>query len=88
MTCIVVDGGALTMALNVLRRAGKNEVADALEVTAIRLVDQKIVPKIPTAEMCEAFRYVADAKLTNYSISVAYETMLAVSPATTVTTPT
>lgn len=32
----LVDSGALTMALNVLRRAGKDEVADALEKTAIR----------------------------------------------------
>lgn len=31
-----VDGGALKMALNVLRRAGKNEVADELEKTAVR----------------------------------------------------
>jgi hypothetical protein len=31
-----VNGGALRMALNVLRRAGKHEVADALEATAIR----------------------------------------------------
>jgi hypothetical protein len=31
-----VDGGALRMALNVLRRAGKHEVADTLESTAIR----------------------------------------------------
>lgn len=31
-----VDSGALKLALNVLRRAGKNEVADALEETAIR----------------------------------------------------
>ena len=31
-----VDSGALTMALNVLRRAGKNGVADALESTASR----------------------------------------------------
>lgn len=31
-----VDSGALTMALNVLRRAGKAEVADALEETAVR----------------------------------------------------
>lgn len=33
----IVDSGALTMALNVLRRANKNEVADALEATAKRL---------------------------------------------------
>lgn len=32
----LVNGGALTLALNVLRRAGKNEVADELEKTAIR----------------------------------------------------
>ncbi|MGV4799074.1 hypothetical protein ACSMEB_08265 [Stenotrophomonas maltophilia] len=32
----VVSGGALRMALNVLRRAGKNEVADELESTAVR----------------------------------------------------
>jgi len=31
-----VDSGALTMALNVLRRAGKNEVSDTLEQTAYR----------------------------------------------------
>lgn len=35
-TRISVDGGALTMALNVLRRDGKNEIADALEATAVR----------------------------------------------------
>ncbi len=32
----LVDSGALQMALNVLRRAGKDEVADALEATAAR----------------------------------------------------
>lgn len=32
----LVDSGALTMALNVLRRANKTEVADALEKTAVR----------------------------------------------------
>lgn len=32
-----VDSGALQMALNVLRRAGKNEVAFALESTAVRM---------------------------------------------------
>ncbi|QDY48754.1 hypothetical protein [Stenotrophomonas maltophilia] len=32
----LVDSGALQMALNVLRRAGKDEVADALESTATR----------------------------------------------------
>jgi hypothetical protein len=31
-----VDSGALKMTLNVLRRAGKNDVSDALEATAIR----------------------------------------------------
>lgn len=35
----VVDSGALQMALNVLRRAGKNEVADELEKSAIRIED-------------------------------------------------
>lgn len=35
----VVDSGALQMALNVLRRAGKVEVADELEKTAIRIED-------------------------------------------------
>ncbi len=32
----VVDSGAMKMALNVLRRAGKDEVADALAATAVR----------------------------------------------------
>ena len=32
----LVDSGALTMALNVLRRAGKDEVVDELEKTAVR----------------------------------------------------
>lgn len=32
-----VNGGALQLALNVLRRAGKNEVADELEKTAERI---------------------------------------------------
>lgn len=36
-----VDSGALTMALNVLRRAGKDEVADALEQSAVRGADDK-----------------------------------------------
>ena len=36
-----VDSGALTMALNVLRRAGRTEVADALEATAIRGAESK-----------------------------------------------
>lgn len=35
-----VDSGALTMALNVLRRAGKSEVADALEASANRVATQ------------------------------------------------
>jgi hypothetical protein len=32
----LVDSGALKMAINVLRRAGKDEVADALESTSFR----------------------------------------------------
>lgn len=32
---VSVNGGALSLALNSLRRAGKNEIADNLEVTAI-----------------------------------------------------
>lgn len=32
-----VNGGALNLALNALRRAGKNEIADELELTAERL---------------------------------------------------
>ena len=32
---MLVNGGALKLALNVLRRAGKNEVADELEATAV-----------------------------------------------------
>lgn len=32
---MLVNGGALNLALNVLRRAGKNEVADELEATAV-----------------------------------------------------
>ena len=35
----LVDGGALRMAINVLRRAGKDEVADELEKSAIRNPD-------------------------------------------------
>ena len=35
----LVDGGALRMAINVLRRAGKNEVAAELEKSAIRNPD-------------------------------------------------
>jgi hypothetical protein len=34
---MLVNSGALKLALNVLRRAGKNEVADELEMTAISL---------------------------------------------------
>ena len=34
MGMVLVDKGALRMALNVLRRAGKNEVADELEQSA------------------------------------------------------
>lgn len=34
---VVVNSGALQLALNVLRRAGKDEIADELEKTAIRL---------------------------------------------------
>ncbi len=37
----LVDSGALQMALNVLRRAGKDEVADALESTAARQPEVK-----------------------------------------------
>lgn len=33
---MLIESGALTMALNVLRRAGKNEVADELESSATR----------------------------------------------------
>lgn len=33
-----VDSGALRMALNVLRRSGKGEVADELENTAVRVL--------------------------------------------------
>jgi len=45
-----VDSGALTMALNVLRRAGRTEVADALEATAIRGAESKPVQaEAPTA---------------------------------------
>lgn len=34
---ILVNAGALQMALNVLRRAGKDEVADELENTAVQV---------------------------------------------------
>lgn len=37
MSMTIVHSGALQMALNVLRRAGKTEVADALEEGAVRL---------------------------------------------------
>ena len=33
----LVNAGALRLAINVLRRAGKNEVADELEITAVSL---------------------------------------------------
>lgn len=43
----LVDSGALQMALNVLRRAGKDEVADALESTAARqpVGEQPAIPE-------------------------------------------
>ncbi len=44
----LVDSGALQMALNVLRRAGKDEVADALESTAAR----QPVGQEPVADEC------------------------------------
>ena len=42
MATTAVDSGALRLALNVLRRSGKTEVADALEATAVRLEDNKV----------------------------------------------
>jgi len=38
----LVDGGALKMALNVLRRAGKDEVADELQKSAIRITARPV----------------------------------------------
>lgn len=35
---IKVNGGALNLALTALRRAGKNEIADELELTAERII--------------------------------------------------
>jgi hypothetical protein len=46
---VLIDQGALKMALNVLRRAGKNEVADELEKTAATGP-----PYEPTDEMVKA----------------------------------
>lgn len=45
----LVDSGALTLALNVLRRAGKDEVADALQATAVRDDGQQPVGRLLVA---------------------------------------
>lgn len=47
----LVDGGALQMAINVLRRAGKNEVADELEKSAIRNPDSEQTRSYYNADM-------------------------------------
>ena len=44
---MAVNGGALMLALTVLRRAGKNEVANELEATAIPLQDVATAPPPP-----------------------------------------
>jgi hypothetical protein len=41
-----VDSGALIMALNVLRRAGRDEVADELEATAIRHTEIRFLSSV------------------------------------------
>ena len=46
-----VDAGALRMALNVLRRAGKDEVADALEAGAVRGAEKEAQQSEPSMSM-------------------------------------
>lgn len=58
-----VDSGALKLALNVLRRAGKNEVADALEETAIR-GQSALAEQDDEAGACQ---YAVDIGMTEYS---------------------
>ena len=43
---MLVNAGALKMALNVLRRAGKDEVADELEKTAMSVADHPAYSKM------------------------------------------
>lgn len=57
-----VDSGALTLALNVLRRAGKREVADALADTADRLAPGAALPSSSQPEQVEAQPVAADCK--------------------------
>lgn len=52
----LVDGGALKMALNVLRRAGKDEVADELEKSAVRVTNM-------TVDEIQHYRHEAEATL-------------------------
>lgn len=63
----LVDGGALQLALNVPRRAGKQEVADALESTAVRAAcAARAAPghtSIATEELVERLGEAHDASL-------------------------
>jgi len=62
MSKTVVDSGALMMAINVLRRNGKSEVADELLSTAVRTnggwIDVELAPKDGSAIdlLAETFR--------------------------------
>jgi hypothetical protein len=52
----LINSGALCLAINVLRMAGKNEVADELESSAVRLSE------IPTSEI-HYYRVLAEKDL-------------------------
>lgn len=61
---MLVNGGALTLAVNVLRRAGKDEVADELLATAVRADQGAAAPAAPSERpaMPETWHVVAHIK--------------------------
>ncbi len=52
---MLVNGGALTLAVNVLRRAGKDEVADELLATAVRADQGAAAPAAPAYTCCNSW---------------------------------
>ncbi len=70
---MLVNGGALTLAVNVLRRAGKDEVADELLATAVRADQGAAAPAAPADYPHEAMDAMA---LARYKVVPSHDSML------------
>jgi propanediol dehydratase small subunit len=77
---MLVNAGALKMALNVLRRAGKDEVADELEKTAMPVADHPIygkavIPKEMTKEEIISFITIVNKNYNDSNINYTFDVL-------------